>query len=155
MRYGEIAVITRELEPYRELIEATFRQWQIPYFLDYKEPADHHPLVVLIRAVLEIAVHGFEESGSFAISRPISPPCRGTRLSTLENDALKQPGQQDAWSQEPRLAPLVAFVKGVRKLAASSQEGQEVKARARGALPWRPTSSCFGSCSRPTRWSGR
>src|SRR5690606_39532753 len=65
VRYGEIAVITRELEPYRELIEATFRQWQIPYFLDYKEPAHHHPLVVLIRAALELAVQGFDRERVF------------------------------------------------------------------------------------------
>lgn len=135
VRYGEIAVITRELEPYRELIEATFRQWQIPYFLDYKEPAHHHPLVVLIRAALEIAVHGFERERVFRYLKTDLTPLSRDEVDTLENDALKQPGQQDAWSQEPRLAPLVAFVKGVRKLAASSQEGQGSQGPGEGRSP--------------------
>ena len=49
MRYSDVAVITRDVGPYKELIEAVFARWRIPYFLDAKDPAFHHPLITFVR----------------------------------------------------------------------------------------------------------
>lgn len=56
-RYRDIALLMRNGEDYHEMIETIFRDYEIPYFIDQKRSMLHHPLVELIRSVLEI-IHG-------------------------------------------------------------------------------------------------
>lgn len=130
VRYGEIAVITRELEPYRELIEATFQKWRIPYFLDSKELAHHHPLVTLIRAALEIAVHGLEAERILRYLKTDLTPLSRAEVDALENEVLRHGASGETWRRQPSLAPLIAFVQGVRKLIAQEEEPEDGKRRA-------------------------
>ena len=44
----------RNGQDYHELIETIFRDHEIPYFIDQKRTMLHHPLVELIRSVLEM-----------------------------------------------------------------------------------------------------
>ena len=53
-RYRDIALLMRNGQDYHELIETIFRDYEIPYFIDQKRTMLHHPLVELIRSVLEI-----------------------------------------------------------------------------------------------------
>ncbi|MFH1416830.1 MAG: PD-(D/E)XK nuclease family protein [Planctomycetota bacterium] len=60
MRYRDIAIIVRNLEPYHEIISATLAAHGIPFFIDRRRPTYHHPLIHLVRAAM--AMHG---SGPF------------------------------------------------------------------------------------------
>lgn len=60
MRFRDIALVVRDLEPYHDLISGCLRAHGIPFFIDRRRPTFHHPLVELVRAAL--AMHG---SGSF------------------------------------------------------------------------------------------
>ncbi|MCH9033209.1 MAG: PD-(D/E)XK nuclease family protein [Planctomycetes bacterium] len=56
LRYRDIAIIVRDLEPYHDLLSAALEATGIPYFIDRRRPIAHHPLVELLRAcVLMIA----------------------------------------------------------------------------------------------------
>ena len=100
MRYSEIAVIARDLEPYRDLVESTFARWSIPYFLDHKEPAHHHPLVTLLRAALEIVSQGFETERVIRYLKTDLVPLSRVEVDTLENEALRLGIQGDVWRDE-------------------------------------------------------
>jgi ATP-dependent helicase/nuclease subunit B len=52
-RYRDIALLMRNGQDYHDMIETIFRDYEIPYFIDQKRTMLHHPLVELIRSVLE------------------------------------------------------------------------------------------------------
>ncbi|MDP4092072.1 MAG: helicase-exonuclease AddAB subunit AddB [Bacillota bacterium] len=56
LRYGQIAVVSRNLEAYDRIIRAVFNEYGIPFFIDSKRSLDSHPLVRLIQSVLEIHI---------------------------------------------------------------------------------------------------
>ncbi len=60
LRYRDVSIVVRDLEPYHELISAELRACGIPFFIDRRRPTHHHPLIQLVRAAL--AMHG---SGPF------------------------------------------------------------------------------------------
>ena len=54
LRFRDISVIARDLRPYENLLPEIFGELNIPYFADSKKPLLYHPLLELIRSVLEI-----------------------------------------------------------------------------------------------------
>jgi ATP-dependent helicase/nuclease subunit B len=58
LRYRDIAVITRDLEPYHDLLSAELTAAGIPFFIDRRQPTHHHPLVRFVRSSLAIAGGG-------------------------------------------------------------------------------------------------
>jgi len=56
VRFGEISVVARTLQPYADLLAARFSDCQIPCFIDQREPLNHHPAVELIRCGLRLAL---------------------------------------------------------------------------------------------------
>ncbi len=55
LRYRDIAVIVRDLEPYHALLSAALNARGIPYFIDRRRPIAHHPLVELLRGLPAVA----------------------------------------------------------------------------------------------------
>lgn len=55
MRYREMAIIVRDLTAYHDLISAAMRARGIPCFIDRRQPTTHHPLIELVRALLQVA----------------------------------------------------------------------------------------------------
>ncbi len=60
--FQEIGVMTRDVDAYHHLIETIFADYGIPFFIDEKRPMLHHPLVELIRSMLDAIVgnYGYE-----------------------------------------------------------------------------------------------
>jgi ATP-dependent helicase/nuclease subunit B len=54
LRYRDIALICRDLEPYHDLLSAALAERGIPYFLDRRRTLAHHPLVELVRGALSV-----------------------------------------------------------------------------------------------------
>ena len=54
MRYRDIAIIVRNLEPYHDLLSAALASAGIPYFIDRRRPIAHHALVELIRSAVAL-----------------------------------------------------------------------------------------------------
>jgi ATP-dependent helicase/nuclease subunit B len=55
MRFRDVAVLVRDLNDYHGTIDAVFREHDIPYFVDRRRTAGHHPLLQFVRAVFQIA----------------------------------------------------------------------------------------------------
>ncbi len=68
-RYGEIAVITGNLEEYGSLARQVFGQAGIPYFIDEKHTVLMNPFVEYFRAALEMAVQDFSYESVFRYLR--------------------------------------------------------------------------------------
>lgn len=55
VKWGEIALLTRQLEDYSPLIEAAFRRYDIEGFFDGKGSVTHQTLALFIKGLLELA----------------------------------------------------------------------------------------------------
>ena len=53
-RFRDIAILVRNSEAYRDILQTVFRDYRIPLFIDAKQTMLHHPLIELIRSTLEI-----------------------------------------------------------------------------------------------------
>jgi ATP-dependent helicase/nuclease subunit B len=54
-RFREIVVLVRELGKYESLIHSSFTEHRIPFFLDRRRSASHHPLLEFLRSAFAIA----------------------------------------------------------------------------------------------------
>lgn len=64
-RFRDIAVVTRNIATYGDLIETTFTDHGIPFFMDHKKTVLHHPVVELLRSAIEVAVHHWRYDAIF------------------------------------------------------------------------------------------
>lgn len=59
LRYRDVAVILRDLEPYHDLLSAALSERRIPFFIDRRRPTSHHPVVELMRGLTALAATSF------------------------------------------------------------------------------------------------
>ncbi|MGG4036494.1 helicase-exonuclease AddAB subunit AddB [Paenibacillus cisolokensis] len=65
LRWRDMAVIVRNPADYADYAEAVFAEYGIPYFLDQKKTAVHHPLTEFIRSALETVLKGWRYEAVF------------------------------------------------------------------------------------------
>ena len=87
-RYGEIAVITGNLEEYGSLAGQVFREAGIPYFIDEKHTVLMNPFVEYFRAALEMAVQDFSYESVFRYLRCSMSCVTREEADLLENYVL-------------------------------------------------------------------
>ncbi|SCH45981.1 ATP-dependent helicase/deoxyribonuclease subunit B [uncultured Ruminococcus sp.] len=83
-RYGQIAVITGNLEEYGSIARHVFDAAEIPFFVDEKHSVLMNPFVEYLRATLEMTVQGFSYESVFRYLR-----CGMSDLSRREVDILE------------------------------------------------------------------
>ena len=83
-RYGEIAVITGNLEEYGSIARQVFEASGIPYFIDEKHSILMNPFVEYIRAVLEMTAQNFTYESVFRYLR-----CGMSDIAREETDWLE------------------------------------------------------------------
>lgn len=54
LRYRDIGITVRDLEPYHDLLSAALQARGIPYFIDRRRPTCHHPLVEWLRSFVQL-----------------------------------------------------------------------------------------------------
>ena len=69
VRYREMALILRKLEPYEANIREVFGALDIPVFIDRRRDILHHPLIELVRAAVELAHGGWRRDPLFRYLR--------------------------------------------------------------------------------------
>jgi len=111
-RYRELAVMVRNAPDYADYIQTIFTDYEIPFFLDQKQAALHHPLVEFVRSALEIAVHGWRYDAVFrCIKTELLLPEDGhvTRetFDLLENYALAAGIDGHRWLSYEKWQPRV------------------------------------------------
>jgi len=103
-RFREIAVVVRDLTPYRTLIETIFPDYEIPHFIDIRHDVAHHPLVELVRSALAV-VRGWRSQDVIRyaktdlVSVNHGQSARGGRaaIDQLENYVLEHGVEGEAW----------------------------------------------------------
>ncbi|WP_127533004.1 helicase-exonuclease AddAB subunit AddB [Paenibacillus kobensis] len=65
MRWRDMAIMVRNATDYTDYLTELMHDNGIPYFLDQKRTASHHPLVEFIRSALETVLHGWKYDAVF------------------------------------------------------------------------------------------
>ncbi|OIQ53792.1 helicase-exonuclease AddAB subunit AddB [Neomoorella thermoacetica] len=88
LSWRQMAVLVRDLEPYHDLIVNTFRDFNIPLFIDRRRPVGHHPLVELVRAALEAVLEDWAYDPVFRYLKSDLVPVPREEIDLLENYVL-------------------------------------------------------------------
>ena len=88
LKYGEIAVITGNLEAYKSIASQVFEESRIPYFLDEKHTILMNPFIEYIRAALEMVTKGFSYESVFRVPRCDMSGLGREQVDMLENYVL-------------------------------------------------------------------
>lgn len=100
LRYRQVAVLVRSMDSYGGLIEAGFRQHGIPFFIDRRRTAEHHPLVQLVRGALRCATMRMQIDDVMTVARSGLAGIERTDADLLENYYLEHRLKPPCWRQE-------------------------------------------------------
>lgn len=98
LRLRDIVVLTRDLNEYQDLIDASFIEHNIPWFADRRRTAAHHPLLQFARALLEIALHNWRHESVMTLIKSGLAGVSAEDGDGLENYVLLHRIQGDGWS---------------------------------------------------------
>jgi ATP-dependent helicase/nuclease subunit B len=96
-RFRDVAVLVRKLQPYHAALQRVFSRYEIPFFLDRREPVAHHPLVEFTRSALRIVVLGWQTEDLFAAFKAGLLHVPEEEIDRLENEALARGWNGAAW----------------------------------------------------------
>lgn len=99
-RWREMALITRSLEPYVAILEATLADYGIPYFIDRRRPAAYHPLIEFVRSAVELAARDWAAEPVFRLLKTDLWPLPRAEVDLLENYVLAHGVRGAAWTQD-------------------------------------------------------
>jgi ATP-dependent helicase/nuclease subunit B len=106
-RYREIAILSRNSHEYKDVLEAIFTDYGIPYYVDRKSPMQHHPLIEMLRSSLEIINGNWRYEPIFrAVKTELLFPFEKSqaklreKMDRLENYVLAYGIQGDKWTRK-------------------------------------------------------
>ncbi|MBI4327224.1 MAG: PD-(D/E)XK nuclease family protein [Chloroflexi bacterium] len=117
-RFREIAVIVRDLERYHDAVRRVFLSYEIPFFMDRREPVGHHPLAELTRSAVRTVAFHWQNEDWFGALKTGLVPAEEAALDRLENEALAHGWQGKAWHQPlnvPDEPDLSLWLEGLRR----------------------------------------
>lgn len=85
MRANEIAVITRDLDKYRDELSSAFRKFEIPYFNDERQPVNCQPLVVFIEYLLRCVNDSLKSDDILSLAKTGLTDISDEEINKLEN----------------------------------------------------------------------
>lgn len=97
--WNEMAVTSRDLTGYAELIAQVFTSYEIPHFLDYKRSVLHHPLIELLQSILEVAKSNWSYEPLFRCLKTDFFPLRRDAVDRLENYVLEHGVHGEGWTR--------------------------------------------------------
>jgi len=99
LRWNEMAVITRDLIGYHELITQVFTSYEIPHFSDHKRSVLHHPLIELIQSIPEVAESHWAYEPLFRCLKTNFFPLQRDAIDRLENYVLEHGIHGEGWNR--------------------------------------------------------
>ncbi len=88
--YRDCAVVFGDLKIYEKYVDEVFALYDIPVFLDQKQSLFYHPLIELIRAVLEIAQTNYSAASVFRCLRTGLCGFTADEVDILENYCIEK-----------------------------------------------------------------
>jgi len=101
LRYRQIAVIVRSLEPYHDLLSAALDAHGIPYFIDRRRGISHHAAVELIRSLARLVAEDFSCEAVGLLVKTGLLPIRQDEADAIENYVLAHGVQgRQVWERQ-------------------------------------------------------
>jgi len=97
LRFRDMLVLVRDLDPYRDLVATVFTDYGIPFFIDYKRPVTGHPLVELIRGALDCALENWSYQAVFRYLKTDLVDVDRQTVDELENYVLAHGIRGERW----------------------------------------------------------
>ncbi|NLZ93057.1 MAG: helicase-exonuclease AddAB subunit AddB [Firmicutes bacterium] len=101
-RFRDIGIILRNFSVYHDLVAAVFMDYDIPFYVDERRSAAHHPLVEFLRSALEAVVSGFNSNSVLQLLKTDLFPLSREEVDLLENYVRAHGIEGRLWlSKEP------------------------------------------------------
>lgn len=100
-RFRDTAVLVRSLATHADIVRRVFVRYDIPFFLDWREPVSHHPLAELTRAALRTVAFGWQQDDWLNVLKTGLVGADDEALDRLENYALAHGWDRDHWLAKP------------------------------------------------------
>ncbi len=138
-RFRDLAVLMRHLDPYQDILRRVFARYEIPFFLDRREPIAHHPLAELTRHAVRTVVFGWKQEDWFGLLKSGLAGAPDLEIDWLENEALARGWEGQTWLEKiqiPENAALAERLEALRqRTVAPLQQFQDTLAHAGGGAP--------------------
>ncbi len=118
-RFRDVAVLVRSLEGYHHVLSRVFARYQIPCFIDRREPIAHHPLAELTRYAVRTVVSFWEHDDWFGALKTGLVHRDEATIDGLENEALARGWRGHVWLNPltlPREPELAARLEALRQI---------------------------------------
>ena len=96
-RFRECAVLVRSLEGYDDALRRVLNRYEIPFFLDQREPVAHHPLAELTRYALRTVAFDWKQEDWFGALKTGLVRVLDEEVDWLENEALRRGWEGRVW----------------------------------------------------------
>lgn len=137
-RFREAAVLLRRMDGYHDELRRVFQRYEIPFFLDRRQPVGHHPLAELTRSSLRAAARGWQHDDWFGALKSGLVSNDDAAVDHMENEALERgwkgemwfapfrvEADQLGWAETRRAAWIAPFAK-FKKTLATSLNGKQL-----------------------------
>ena len=115
-RYRECAILVRSLDGYHELLRRVLRQYEIPFFLDRREPVAHHPLAELTRYALRTVAFDWRQEDWFGALKSGLAGVADGEVDWLDNEALKRGWEGQVWREPLVIAEDITLAQRLEEL---------------------------------------
>lgn len=99
-RYRDIAILAGSLENYESILRTVMTESKIPFFMDSKQDITNHPLVELIKGMLEIFLYNYSYDSVFSFLKTGLTPMKQEDIEILENYCLAYGIKSYKWNFE-------------------------------------------------------
>jgi len=97
--WNEMAITSRDLTGYHELITQVFTSYEVPHFIDHKRSVLHHPLIELLKSILEVAQSHWSYEPLFRCLKTDFFPLPRDAVDRLENYVLEHGIHGEGWTR--------------------------------------------------------
>jgi ATP-dependent helicase/nuclease subunit B len=98
-RFRDIAVLLRSFNGYDDVLCRVFARYEIPFFIDRREPVAHHPLTELVRYALRLPRNQWAQEDWLGALKTGLLLRDEEAVDALENEALAKGWEGEAWLQ--------------------------------------------------------
>ena len=97
--WNEMAIMSRDLTGYHELITQVFTSYGVPHFLDHKRSVLHHPLIELLQSIPEVAESHWAYEPLLRCLKTDFFPLHRDAIDRLENYVLEHGIRGEGWNR--------------------------------------------------------
>lgn len=99
-RWRDLALVCNDLTTYASLIQKTFAEYDIPYFMDQKRDIMNNAIILMILTTLEVVRHGYRYEDLFTVLKTGFSGLDSNLVEKIENIALEYGIEGHRWQAD-------------------------------------------------------